>query len=266
MNFDHAFYYLLIFVGGFIDSIAGGGGLITVPTIALIVGPGALAIGTNKIVGAAAAGIALVVYARNGQFNFKQGIYFSLSVFFGSFIGSQIGSSLPNEYFRWLMIGICPLILILVVRKDSLLKRAAVGHSTTPGDAALAAADVKIPKLSKMVLKLLLAGLCCGLYDGILGPGGGTIMLLSLLLFTTMPLLLAIGISKFANLLSATSALGGYALHDQVDWNLGVVLAIFATAGAFIGSKIASKKAAQIVRPTLILVVVLLFIKLVLES
>jgi uncharacterized protein len=256
LNFEHLFYYLLIFIGGFIDSIAGGGGLITVPTISLIVGPGALAIGTNKIVGAAAAGIALFVYARNGQFKLKQGLYFSLSVLCGSFIGSQIGSSLPNEYFRWLMIAICPVILVLVVRKDSILKQASAGHTS---------AETAAPLAQKLGM-LLFSGLLCGLYDGILGPGGGTIMLLSLLIFTTMPLLLAIGISKFANVLSALAALSGYAIHDQVNWQLGAILAIFATAGAFIGSKIASRQAAKIVRPTLIVVVLLLFIKLMTDA
>lgn len=249
MEFLELFYRILILCAGFIDAIAGGGGLITVPTFSLLVGAGPLAIGTNKIVGAAAAGMALLVYARGGHFSLKKGISFSLAVMVGSFVGSQLGSQIPNDYFRWIMLAICPLILLLVLKKDLLVKQVQTegsGRSTSN--------------------RLLYAGAACGIYDGILGPGGGTIMLLSLLFFTDTPLLLAIGISKFANLLSALSSLGGYAYHGHVDWSLGAQMAVFSLIGAFFGSMVASKKAAQIVRPVLVGVVVLLFFKLLLDT
>lgn len=243
-----------MFIAGFIDAIAGGGGLITVPTISLIVGPGAIAIGTNKIVGFTAAATAFVVYARNGQFHLQRGIAFALAVFVGSFCGSQVGTYIPAHYFKWMMLAICPLILIMVLRKDSLLS------ANSPR--SLANANKIVEQDSKNFWFVILAGICCGFYDGILGPGGGTIMLIALLIFAQMPLLLAIGISKFANLLSALSALGGYALHDQVNWELGIKLAVFSAAGAFIGSRLNTKRSAVLVRPILVFVVILLFIKL----
>lgn len=251
-------YYLLVFIAGFIDAIAGGGGLITVPTIALIVGPGALAIGTNKIVGFTAAFTAFVVYARNGQFHLQRGIIFASTVFAGSFAGSQVGTLIPSEYFKWMMLAICPLILLMVLKKDSLLS----ANSTR----SIAAADAVLAQDARNFWLVVTAGLACGFYDGILGPGGGTIMLLSLLVFAQMPLLLAIGISKFANLLSALAALGGYALHDQVDWGLGLKLSIFAACGAYLGSKLNTKRSAVLVRPVLALVVIMLFIKLAYDA
>lgn len=254
---EFVLYYVAVFIAGFIDSIAGGGGLISLPTIALAVGPGALAVGTNKIVAFAAAGTAFYVYARNGQFHLKRGLAFALAVFIGSFAGSQIGTLIAAQYFKWLMLAVCPVILIMVLRKDSLLKAKAMKCESSLEE--LAAKDARNFWL------VLVAGVACGIYDGILGPGGGTIMLLSLLVFAQMPLLLAIGISKFANLLSALSALGGYALHGQVDWWLGLRLAVFASVGAFIGSRFNAKRSTVLVRPLLVLVVVLLFIKLAME-
>ena len=235
-------------MAGFIDSIAGGGGLMTVPAFSILLGPSALAIGTNKIAGSAAAGMAFLIYARNGQFSMQKGLYFSLAVLVGSFLGSQIGSVIPAQFFQWLMLAVCPLMLVLVLKKDMIVKEIAPHNPKT-----------KVIHLQR----LLLAGFLCGLYDGVLGPGGGTLMLMALLLMTEMPLLLAIGISKFANLLSALSSLSGYALHSNVDWSVGLYYAGFATVGALVGSKLATKKAATIVRPVLVLVVTLLFIKLV---
>ncbi len=255
---DFWVYFLLVFVAGFIDAIAGGGGLITVPTIALIVGPGPLAIGTNKIVGFTAAFTAFVVYARNGQFHLQRGIIFATAVFAGSFGGSQVGTHIPSEYFKWMMLAVCPFILIMVLKKESLLS----ANRIRP----IAAADAVLAQDARNFWVVIGAGLACGFYDGILGPGGGTIMLLCLLVFAQMPILLAIGISKFANLLSALAALGGYALHDQVAWQIGFKLAVFAGAGAFLGSKLNTKRSAVLVRPMLALVVIMLFIKLAYDA
>jgi len=74
---------------GIIDAIAGGGGLITLPVWSLYLGPGAHAIGTNKIVGTLASLTALIVYLKHGKISWKKGGVFLASIAIGSFIGSE---------------------------------------------------------------------------------------------------------------------------------------------------------------------------------
>src|SRR4051812_41236315 len=92
----------LLFAGliaGFIDAIAGGGGLITLPAISLVVGAGVTAVGTNKIAGAAAALIALLVYARHGHVDWKNSLVFAAMAGLGALVGSRLAPLIPQAAF-----------------------------------------------------------------------------------------------------------------------------------------------------------------------
>jgi uncharacterized membrane protein YfcA len=232
-------------VAGFIDSIAGGGGLITLPTLTLMVGPGAHAIGTNKIVGALGAATALWVYSRKRPLVWRRTLLFSLCIAIGSWTGSLCTPHLPPSAFRFLLIFTCPLILWLTWRRDLWIKKADP-HSN-------------LIRPSRVIL----AGLACGFYDGAWGPGGGTFMLLGLLFAAHLPLLEALAASKFANTVSASTALVSYASGGFVHWKEGFWVASGMIMGAFIGARFASRQASKIVRPVLVLVVGLLIIKLI---
>src|SRR4051812_17697004 len=112
---------LLIAAGllaGFIDSIAGGGGLITLPALTLAVGAGPHAIGSNKIVGTTGALIALLVYLRAGHFDWRKSLVFAAWVGAGAYLGSRTAPFVPVTVFPWLLVATCPLILWIVWRKD----------------------------------------------------------------------------------------------------------------------------------------------------
>jgi len=239
-------------VAGGIDSIAGGGGLITLPTMILVLGPGAQAIGSNKIPAILAAGMALLVYIRAGHFNFKASVAFSAAVALGAAIGSHISPLLPVAAFKWFLAVTCPLILTAVWKKDLWAKTALPQIATSRS-------------VSGKLLPVLLAGLCCGIYDGMWGPGAGTFMFLSLLFFAKQDLFEALAAAKLANTCSAATALTSYSLGGFVHWHEGWVLGIGTLIGAYFGATHATKKAAQIVRPTLAVVVLLLLTKLFLS-
>ncbi len=241
-------------IAGFIDSIAGGGGLITLPTLKLVVGIGPDAIGTNKIVGTSAALVALLVYLKRGHFDFKRSLAFTVWVGAGSAIGSRISPLLPAWSFQLLLIFTCPLMLWLVWNKDWWIKvevQAHKNHHLKP--------SFKNPRI-------LLCGLACGIYDGAWGPGGGTLMLLGLLSIARLPLMTAIAASKFANTCSAATALTSYALGGYVHWKVGSVMAAGVCVGAFTGAQFAHKNAARIVRPVLLVAVILLVCKLLFQG
>lgn len=239
--------YLLTLMGfltGLIDSVVGGGGLISLPTLSLAIAPGAPAIGTNKIIGTVGALTALVVYAKKGHLKWKDGIAFCIVCAFGSFLGSSLAPHVSSEFFRYLMIIMCPIILWIVWSKDRFFKERENFIRPHP-------------------IYFFLSAILSGFYDGFFGPGGGTFMFLGLFLGTGYPLLTSIAISKLANTFSAGTALITYHLNGYVHWKEGVIMAFGMCIGSFIGASYASKAAVKIVRPMLIFIVLLLMVKLI---
>ncbi|MBS1959090.1 MAG: sulfite exporter TauE/SafE family protein [Bdellovibrionales bacterium] len=233
---------LLLFAGfaaGCIDSIAGGGGLITLPVLSSVLEPGAHAIGTNKIVGAMGALIAFVVYLRKHPLNLKRGFSFVASVGVGSLIGSLLSPMVSKIYFRYFLIAACPMVLWVVWNKQLFLQEVK-DHASRP------------------LAVLIIAGILVGFYDGFFGPGGGTFMLIGLLWGAKLPLFEALLLSKLANTLSASVSLVSYGVQGYVHMKQGLVMAIGMTAGGFLGASLATKRSEKVVRPVLVVVVLLL--------
>lgn len=235
---------LLVFSGlvaGLIDSIAGGGGLITLPTLSTVLEPGAHAIGTNKIVGTMGALIAFLVYLRRQPLNLKKGFSFIAAIGVGSFIGSLCSPLVPKIYFRYFLIAACPLILWVLWNKQLFIQ------------------EVK-DHAARSLPVLFGVGMLVGFYDGFFGPGGGTFMLLGLLWAVRLPLFEALLLSKLANTVSASVSLVSYGVQGYVHVIPGITMALGMTAGGFMGARLASKQAEKVVRPVLGFVVLLLLI------
>ncbi len=242
-------------LAGFIDSIAGGGGLIMLPAYTLAVGPGAAAIGTNKVAASVAASVALAVYARKGHVDWRTGAIFSAWIALGSMAGSFVSPLIPPAAFRVFLVITCPLILWVVWRKDLWVARELKTH----GERVTAMALIRS-------WRLLAAGIGVGFYDGLWGPGGGTFMFLALLFVAGLPLLPALGASKMANAVSALASLSGYAWQGHVHWDYGFVGAIGISVSAALGAHFATRNASRVVRPVLAMVVALLLMRLVISA
>ena len=228
-------------IAGTIDSIAGGGGLITLPVLSQILEPGAHAIGTNKIVGTLGALIAFLVYLQKQPLNLKKGLSFILAVGLGSLIGSILSPHVPKIYFRYFLIAACPLVLYVLLNKQLFIQEVK-GH------------------FPRSVRSLVAAGVAVGFYDGFFGPGGGTFMLLGLLWGVRLPLFEALLLSKLANTLSAGISLVSYGIQGYVHVKYGLIMGLGMTFGGFMGARFASNRAEKVVRPVLALVVVLLLL------
>lgn len=235
-------------LAGFIDAIAGGGGLILLPALSLVVGAGPSAIGTNKPAAVAMAAIALIVYARRGHLDWRLTGTFALMIGVGALVGSRVALIVPVAVFPWLLALSCPILLYVVWQKDLWVPADTMGPGGSPRPFAAS---------------VILSGLGCGFYDGVFGPGAGTFMFLALLFFARLPLLSALAAAKLANTASASVALASYAASGHVHWRLGAIAAVGALVGGFIGARQASVKAARIVRPALVVVVVLLVLRIV---
>jgi len=238
--------FLLCFFGfitGLIDSVVGGGGLISLPFLSWMIAPGPEAIGTNKIVGTIGASIALLVYARKGHLVFKAGILFCIICAIGSFCGSSASPYIPKDYFKYIIVIVCPIILYIVWNKEKFF------------------GDRHVHREYHWSI-FFTAAFLSGFYDGFFGPGGGTFMFLSLYLGTGFPLLTSIAISKLANTFSAGTALITYHHNGFVHWKEGLLMGLGMSIGSYIGASYNSKMSATIVKPALTLVVAILIIKL----
>ncbi len=241
-------FLILVLIGtlaGFIDSIVGGGGLITVPTLSLILGPGVEAIATNKMGAAASTLIAVLIYFRKGHVRFTGNLGFVLAVGLSSAVGAYFARFIPPVIYKWFIVAIVPVVLFVILNKELWVTRVSPpgGHRVNRG-------------------ALWACALLCGFYDGIAGPGGGTVMFLSLLMVARMPLLPAIGTAKLANLASASIALTTFALSGQVQWAQGTSLALGLGLGAAVGASVVSQNASVWARAALICVSLLLILRL----
>lgn len=208
------------FIAGFIDSIVGGGGLITVPIFLLALGPNASAIGTNKVAAVAAQLAAFAVYFQNRQVDEIRGRSIFLITALGAIFGALLAPKLPSEFFKWFLIVITPAVIAMVLTKRI--------WSRSPNKPAK-------PRLA------MLGSFGAGFYDGVAGPGGGTMMFLSLFIIGGMPAAIAMGTGKLANLGSALTSLATYGLQGEVRWLLGFLVAVPISIGAWAGAKFATR-------------------------
>lgn len=233
----------LVFLGGLVDAIAGGGGLITLPGYLLAGIPPHLAIGTNKLSSGLGMCVSTARLYRGGFIDLKMAALPVAASFLGSIAGARFALFLPADLFQIILVCALPLVALLVMRKKTL------AHETVPMDKRR---------------RLTILGLCaffCGAYDGFYGPGAGAFMLLGFAAFAQLGVRDTAGQMKIVNLASGLSALAVFAAAGEVDWLLGAAAGLFGIAGHYIGSGLVMKNGSRIVRPIILTVIALLFIK-----
>jgi uncharacterized membrane protein YfcA len=228
---------------GFVDAMAGGGGLIQLP--ALILGlPNKelpLILGTNKVPSA----FGTTAAARNYFKNTKPDIPLTLTMMFPAFVGSIGGAyfaaSVPKEFFK-------PFIVFLLI--------AVVIYTWLKPDIGLAE-KLKYTNRKRLFLVALI-GLFIGFYDGIFGPGTGTFLVFFLVSGIGYAFLKASGTAKLVNLSTNIGAILSFQLTGHIWWQLGLIMAVANVTGAIIGSKLAIKGGSPLVRKVFLIVTTLL--------
>lgn len=240
----------LVFCGGFVDAIAGGGGLISISAYLMAGLPAHLVLGTNKLSSCIGLGTSTLLLALSGYANKKVAVVSCICAVTGSIIGSNLALITPSKIFQIVMIALMPFIAFLVFRKNSPLQKEELRNKTTIFD-------------SKTVLKVALSTFLVGIYDGFYGPGTGTFLIIMLTNFAGLGLNDAIGQGKIANFSSAVISFIVFAISGNVWWQLGLICCVFSVAGNFIGAGRVMKDGHKIVRPIIAVVLVLLFIKVI---
>ena len=238
----------LIFVGGVIDAIGGGGGLITLPAFMISGFPVHFAIGTNKVSSAMGTSIAVVKFMRDGYMPLKLSLLGIIFALLGSSLGASTALLISDYAFRILMLVILPVTAWYVFRSQDLLKEE---HNHQD----------KIT-LRTFVVCVLVA-FCLGFYDGFYGPGAGTFMLLLMAGAARLSVQKANGVAKAINFATNIAAIAVYFVNGKVILPVGIAAGLFSIAGNYIGARFFEKGGAKAVRPVIMIVLSLFFIRVV---
>lgn len=234
-----------VFLGSFMDAIAGGGGIITVPTYLLAGLPAHLALGTNKL----SAGLGTVAstarFIKSGYVNWKLAAPAVVLALIGSHFGTKLQLMIDEKYLQYLLLLVLPAVAFIVLRRRELPEKAGAVE----------------PKRQMVIV--CAASLIVGAYDGFYGPGTGTFLLLIFCNLAGMDVRTAGGNVKLVNFASNIGAMVTSLVSGQVFVKLGLIAAAAALLGHYIGSGLAIKNGSKVVRPTVIVVLVLLAIKVI---
>lgn len=238
----------LVFLAGLVDSIAGGGGLISLPAFLLAGLPAHNAIATNKLSSAIGTTVSTARFAKNGYIKLKLALPCIVLSLTGSVTGANLSLLVSDTLLKKIMIVVLPIVALTVFleRKNDL-----------PEDG--------IPLTPRIYVISMIAAFAIGMYDGFYGPGTGTFLILVLTGIAKTDLHTATGTTKALNLTSNVAALVTFILHGQVIYPLGLTAGLFCLAGHYIGSGMVTKNGMKVIRPIILVVLTLLFLKIILE-
>lgn len=237
----------LVFVAGFIDAVAGGGGLVSLPAYMITGLPVHNCVATNKMSSFMGTSVTTVKYARDGFIPWKIALFCIPCAFAGSAIGANIALMIPDKVFKIIMLVVIPLTGIYVLTKKNLF--------TQKKEHSQRATIIICASVAFII----------GMYDGFYGPGTGTFLILLLTGLAGLELTKANGLTKSINLSTNLAALVVFILNGQVLFPLGVVAGLFNIAGNYLGATRFEKNGATIVKPIIIVVLAVFLIKILVE-
>jgi len=248
MEFPQVLFVIcpLVFLAGVIDAVAGGGGLITLPAYLLAGLPPHLASGTNKAGNTFGTCVSAIRFLKRGSFHAPSAIMGAGAALVGAWLGAKLNMIMPEEYLYYVMLVAVPAMAIFLLFKREF------GTENRSHELGL----VRLLALSGVT------GLVVGCYDGFCGPGAGTFLILAFTGLCKFDLLTASGNTKVANAASNVASLVTFAMSGQVVWSIGLPAAVCGMAGNYVGSGLALKNGAKIIRPMFLVVLTLLVIRM----
>ncbi|MGF1765027.1 sulfite exporter TauE/SafE family protein [Aliivibrio kagoshimensis] len=237
---------LVAFSAGFIDAVAGGGGMLTVPALLSLGLPPHIALGTNKLAACFASSTAAWTYYRKQLFTPS----FWKNAFIATFIGAVLGTLVVDLISTQWLEKVLPLIILTTAAYT-------IWHPQVKGDGH------QLPeKNDKCIKQQRLQGFCLGFYDGVAGPGTGAFFTVSSMALYRINILLASGFAKAMNFTSNFTSFITFAYLGHINWALGLTMGICLMAGAYLGAHSAIRFGAKFIRPVFITVVCILAVKL----
>lgn len=237
----------LVFLAGFVDSVAGGGGLISLPAYIFAGIPIHICYGTNKFVNGCGTLCSSINYFRNKCVNVRAALCGAAGALVGSPLGARFALHLSPAALQ-----VCLLVILPLVAAFMIFNR---GVQTTG-------------KRSPLKNKILMAGsfftgLIIGCYDGFFGPGTGMFLTLILHVLLRLELITASGTTKIINLASNIGSAVTFLIAGKILFVIALPCLFCSIAGNYLGSHLAIKNGARIIRPLIAFAAVLLIVHVV---
>ncbi|OAN18212.1 hypothetical protein A3K86_04765 [Photobacterium jeanii] len=250
MEFSFEVITALFFVAmlaGFIDAIAGGGGLLTLPALLSAGIPPTQALATNKLQSSFGSFSASLYFVRNGLVNLKE---MRLAIVC-TFIGSALGAELVQYIDAGALTSLIPLLLLGISCYFLFAPQAGVGGGE--------------PKLSETAFAFSV-GFGIGFYDGFFGPGTGSLFTICFVAIAQLNMLAATARTKVLNFTSNIAALLFFIFAGLPVWEVGLAMAVGGFLGARFGAKMAITKGRELIRPMVVIISMIMAIKLLWEQ
>lgn len=233
------------FMAGFMDAIAGGGGIISLPTYLMAFHglPFYYAFGTNKLSSCVGTVVSTARFIKNGYVDWK---LFAPSVAFaltGSVCGTWLQHHTPDRVLKYMLLIILPIVAFAALRGRE-----------WPN-------EPEPMEFKKQALIVWMAALIIGAYDGYYGPGTGTFLMLAFVRLAKLDTRNAAGGVKVINLSSNLGSLVTAVMAGYVFWRVGLIAAAASIAGHYIGAGLAIRNGSRLVRPAVVVVLILLVLK-----
>lgn len=234
---------LAAFFAGIIDSIAGGGGLITIPALLLAGMPPVETLGTNKLQGLFGSGSATIAYASKGHVDLRRQLPAATFALIGSALGAIAATIVPAE----IMQAALPVLLIAIALYFAL--------KPNMGDVD------RTERISPFLFGLTVVP-AIGFYDGLFGPGTGSFYMLAFVTLAGYGVLKATAHTKLLNFATNIGAFGVFALAGVIYWKIGLIMGVAQFLGARLGAMLAMRIGAGLIKPLLVVVCLALAVKL----
>lgn len=230
----------LCFFAGLVDAIAGGGGLISIPAYLLAGLPPHLAMGSNKLSAAMGTATAAARYFRSGHIALQCALIAAVLALPGSALGTVLLNNLQDDTVLRMLVLVLPVVAGIVI-----FRRGALSPL------------VELPQGWQLPVCGVI-GFVIGFYDGLVGPGTGTFLILLFTMVVGMEAVTASGSAKVVNLASNVGSLVTQIIAGNVYYSLALLVGGFTLVGSFLGVKLAVRGGEKVIRRILLLVLVLL--------
>ena len=238
----------LVFLAGFVDSVAGGGGVISLPAYLIAGLPPKLAMGTNKLANGCGTATSVFKYARSGKIAWDCALPAAIGCLLGATGGSSLAVHLKDDVLQIIILAALPIAAIILI----------LARNRTDE-------DTKSLSRTKTILYSLLIGLGLGVYDGLIGPGTGTFLTIAFSMVLGIGLLKSSGCARTANLASNIASLIVFLLDGNVLFSVGIPAICCSMLGNWLGARYAIKGGSRKIRLVMFFVLGLLFLKTILS-
>jgi hypothetical protein len=238
--------FFTAFLAGLVDSIAGGGGIITLPVMLSLGFPPHIALGTNKFQASFGSFIASYYYIKKDVVILKACIAGIIFTLIGSAIGTWTVTQVSSDVLKYII----PFLLVGIIIYSFI--------KTNLGE------NDRQARIKEMVFYLI-AGLILGFYDGFFGPGVGSFWAITFVAGLGYNLKKATGYTKVMNFTSNVVSLFIFVLGGYVIFTAGIVMAVGQIAGSKIGAELVIRKGSKFIRPIFITIVIITTVKIIID-